>query len=179
MEVRMNRLDNNKYSDYSVVSGLWAGIIAAAGMAILLIAQSTYAGLGFWFPLQLNSAVIYGSNAILGGFAATIIGLIMHVAIAAVLGIMFSVLLPNRISSSNAIRAGIVYGFLIWIVSTYIGMPILNPVMSERMALTPALWFFSCILFGALLGTVPSIRRAYRNRDGILENFEVEQRAAA
>jgi hypothetical protein len=174
----MNRLDN-KYSNYSVASGAWAGSIAALGMALLLVAQSTIAGLGFWLPIQLHSAIFFGSTAILGGAGPTLVGIGLHVVIAMALGIVFSLLLPSRTMTANAVRAGVAYGFLLWIVSTYIAMPLLNPVMSDRMALTPALWFFACIFYGALLGTIPAIRRAYRNRDGILEDFDLEQRIAA
>jgi hypothetical protein len=152
----MNAADNRYYTKYTPGSLAVAGIIAGLGMFLILCLVSAGLGTGFWLPVQTASGIFYGPMSILGGAGPTILGLLTIVVTSAILGAVFSYFLRADQTGSSQVISGLVFGVIVWALASYIGMPILNPTMSERMALVPGWWFIANLAFGAILGAVPA-----------------------
>lgn len=89
------------------------------------------------------------------------VGLILHMMMSAAFGIVFALIGGSRISTGAAFGWGLLYGVLVWVVMTWIGMPLVNEVMSERMALQSWWWFAYHLIFGGMLLLTPPLSRAF------------------
>lgn len=154
-----------------IVSGIWAGVVASIVMGAILCIHSAAVGLGALFPLQIMSGTFYGAESILGGFGPTIVGLITHLVGSAIFGIIFSALLPRHTLVNQAIGGGLAFGLAVWAFLTFVDLPVMNHVMSERTNLIPGWWFLSCMAYGATLGITPMIRDRYM-ADTIIRTYE-------
>ena len=55
--------------------------------------------------------------------------------------------------------AGSAFGIAIWVVRTFGGLPLLNPIMRGRVVMMPVAWFIAHLGFGMGVGTTPALRR--------------------
>lgn len=147
-------------------SGSLVGAMGGLAMALILCLQSFFVGNGFWFPMQLQSGMFYGDNAILGGLGPTAVGLLVHFVSASVLGIVFALFLRPRTPGTDAVAFGLIYGIILWALQSYIWLPAFNPTMGDRVALIPGWWFLSHLAYGAMMGLIPQIRRTMARRLG-------------
>ena len=75
-----------------VYAGAVAGIIAGIGMAVVAMIISAARGDSALTPVYLIGATFMGSDAVVGGAGPFIVGLITHLVVSAVLGILFEFL---------------------------------------------------------------------------------------
>jgi hypothetical protein len=158
--------------------GAVAGIVSGVVMAATAMVVSAAMGNGFWFPVHLIGASLYGVDAILGGMAPGITGLLLHLGVSACYGAIFG--LMTRIASPgySASGGGMLYGVAVWAVMTFAILPWLNPTMFERVALTPYWWFAYHLEFGVVLGAAPAIARAMRETEAETETQQGLRSAA-
>ncbi len=131
------------------------GLIAGLGMILLLMIFSAATGMGFWFPLNQIAAVIFGTEALIGGAGTGITGLLIHLAISSGLGAAYGYFLPADLTRSACMVLSVASALVVWGTATYLLLPSLNPVMSTRLELMPAAWFLAHLVYGGVLGTAP------------------------
>jgi hypothetical protein len=155
---------DSAWREARILAGAAAGLFAAFGMAIAMTLVFYSVGEGFWFPLELISGLFFGVRVILGGIELVLLGLAIHLITGALLGIIFSVLVLPLETRRQAFWEGIVYSVMVWVVMSYIVLPLLNHTMSERIALVSGWWFLCHLVFGALLYVTPDLLRAFETR---------------
>ena len=148
-----------------VGSGVAAGIIAGIVMAIWAMATSAITGAGFWIVPQLIAGMFYGPLTLVRGATTVVIGTLVHVVVSAGLGALFALMVGWRPGADGRMLAwGFVYGLAIWLVMSFGVLPLVNPTMSARVALTPVNWIFQHFLFGLVLAFCFDQMRATRLR---------------
>ena len=133
-------------------SGALAGLAGGVVMMFYLMLYSAFWGAGFLLPLRLVAATFFGVGALIGGPGVVIAGAIIHLAIAAALGILYSLIPRATTTTFHSLLGGIGFGVVVMLVSTLIVLPSADPVLRARVALTPLAWFLGHALFGALMG---------------------------
>jgi hypothetical protein len=138
-----------------------------------MIASATYHGVGFFTPMyHIASSVISPQTMMtsvgeaqsgnLFYFAAgpATLGLALHLAVGAVFGAVFSLAVAAfRIRGPSLVPAGIVYGGLVLLFTSFVGLPIAAAVFGggDPIRTMPSLagwWTFTIehLMFGAVLG---------------------------
>ena len=140
----------------SVVMAMWAMMIAA-GM-----------GMGAWAPVQLIAIVWYGPAAMMHLSGGVIVaGLVTHMMMGAMLGIILALAfrIISAIASGRArLVWGIGYGIIVWILSQFVILPGVDPMMASHMP--PWAFAMGHMMFGlvaaAFLLTHPVAQSAAR-----------------
>ena len=137
-----------------VGGGIVAGIIGGIVMAAFSMVHAAMVGVGFWTPLRLIAATTSGVDALIGGGGILIWGLMIHMMVSAMYGVILAALLPRRAGTAAGFGIGLAYGVAVWAVMTFIGLPLVNSTMQARIALMPGWWFFEHLLFGSVTGAL-------------------------
>lgn len=98
-------------------------------------------------------AVFFGKAYLMHPAAKSIVlGLIVHMMVSAVIGIIFVMIWRTIRGSKGAeVLAGLIYGLILWAVMTFI----LLPIVGSPMAKVTGGWFFAAhLMFGIVLGLV-------------------------
>jgi hypothetical protein len=153
---------------------LW-GVIAAAVMGMYaMIAGLTYLGSGFFTPLyHIASSVIdpttmmtsmqkamEGQTSFHLAVGPASVGLIVHLAVGALYGIVFAVAARAlRVTGGAAVVAGAVYGAGVLLFSSFVGLPVAaamfdggDPIRDMPEIVGWTTFAFEHLLFGVVLG---------------------------
>lgn len=141
-------------------AGALAGLIAGIVMAIVSMIVAATTGAGASMPLRGIAAALFGVDALVGGRGILLVGLMIHLAVSVVAGLVFAGIVGN-VRTGVAFGAGIVYGIIIWAVNTFGILPAINPIMSARLAMMPGPWFVFHLIYGGMLFLVPILHRAH------------------
>lgn len=145
-----------------VAGGVVAGIIGGMLMAMIMMMATAASGMGFLAPLRLIAATFYGKNAMTGD-GPLIVGLMIHMMNSMVFGVVIAWIAGRRLPEGPAlmVMAGVAFGVAIWAVMTFGGLPMLNPMMRERVGMMPVAWFMAHVAFGIGVGFASRLRRRF------------------
>jgi hypothetical protein len=144
-----------------ILGGGLAGIIGAILMGIAMCIYAAISGAGWRAPLQMIAATFYGPMAFVGAAGVTAIGVLTHLAIGALLGMVFAALTLGIASAMKSFWLGIVYSIAVWAFMTYVILAVFDATMASRVAMMPVFWFFVHWVYGAFTGWLtPGLRRA-------------------
>lgn len=139
------------------LGGAVAGIVA--GFVMLVVAAILTAAMGgdIWLEAKAIAAPIFGPGVMRPGFEAgpVIVGTIIHFAVSALLGAIFSIIkrrvlkLPSDLGVP--VLAGLIYGFMVWSAAYFIILPIINPFLRGQYAPT---FIIQHLVYGVVLGLV-------------------------
>lgn len=145
-----------------VAAGIAAGTLAGLGMAAWLAVFGLFTGLGGLTPLRLIGGTLYRHSALEPGLGPVLWGLVVHLAIAAALGVLYAAIVANVANKDQdpviEVSAAIVFGLVVWIVMTFLVMPVVDPFMRSRVSGFSTAWFGAHVVYGAMLGLVPQLR---------------------
>jgi hypothetical protein len=142
--------------------GVSAGLFAAAIMAVIGMLQAATVGSGMLSPLRGAAALFQGTGALIGGPVSVLLGAATHFAVYGVLfGLLFSGLTGR---SRPTLGWGLSFGFGLWLAMTFIALPLLNPVLRDRVALWPGTWLVLHLIYGACIAMAyaPPVRRTVK-----------------
>jgi hypothetical protein len=142
--------------------GALAGIVGGAAMGLFSMILSAHAGMGFFAPLKMMSATVFGSSAMTMGGSAIIVGLMIHMTMAAVSGIGLAALLPRETSGAVAAAVGGAFGLCIFLVMAFIGLRIVNHFMFEH--INRRMFLMAHLIYGVSLSLIVPIRHALGER---------------
>jgi hypothetical protein len=145
----------NKRPKAVTYGGTSAGIIGGVLMLLFLMVANVFLQGDFFLPVRMIAASLMGVEAQTGGAAPILLGLVLHLVVSSLLGIFFAFVATPVKSLANYLGFGILYGFALWVVMTYMGLPILNPILGESIQYMTYQWFFAHLIFGASLGLIP------------------------
>lgn len=141
--------------------GASAGIVAGIIMAALFVAHAAAVGAGAAAPARMVAASLLGVRALVSGPGAIVLGAVLHLFVSAFWGIIFASLIRRSTPPSIASWEGILFGVAVWAVMTFVALPVLDPVMEARVALSPVAWLFAHIVYGVCLLGTPALRRRF------------------
>ncbi|MFB6350420.1 MAG: hypothetical protein ABEN55_05665 [Bradymonadaceae bacterium] len=148
--------------DEAVGAGAIAGLIGGTVMALAAMIRAAIIGAGFWLPMQNVAAVWYGVGAYLADGGSVFVGLVTHLAISAGWGALYGVFVDRETSIGASMGMGLLYGASVWLLMTYIALPLFNSTMAARVEIQPFwFWFGIHLLFGGTIGILtPAFARA-------------------
>jgi hypothetical protein len=175
-----------------LIRGAISGMVAAMAMAMFaMIASVTYQHRGFFTPLFHISALVGSPDAMMTSVSQAmaghhfwftagpaVLGLMIHLATGAVYGMAF-VLVAQRLRRRMVIPAGMVYGLVVFAVSSLIGLPIAARLTGAGSVITNMASMVGWSTFAAehlLFGTVLGLLTFARSRSGSTE-AQVELRS--
>ena len=141
------------------LAGLGGGLAMALIGALLTQAldQDGWLQLKVLASLVLGAAVAEQTEAPAGSLA---VGALIHLALAALLGVLFELIMRGsaRLRPSHIVPevAGLVYGMLIWLVSFFLVIPIVCPLL--RQIDGPTL-IIQHMVYGAITGLLYALLR--------------------
>ncbi|MGZ3693572.1 MAG: hypothetical protein ACXWQO_05235 [Bdellovibrionota bacterium] len=153
------------------IAGAEAGLVSGLVMLFAMMIYTASRGEGFLFPLREIAATFVGVEALIGGAGTLLLGTVIHFAVAAAWGAGFGLVLPPNGTALSAAGWGVVYSLGVWLVMSFIALPIFDPVMSDRVALYSGTWFTFHLLYGAALGVTPRIADQMVVRETYTESY--------
>jgi hypothetical protein len=127
----------------AVVNGLFAGLLAGAGMGAVIAAGSLAAGQGLGY-LGLFAA---------GGAVSPLQGLLMHLAVSGVYGMLYALLHrlvgPRRAAQIPGWLTGLAYALLLWAFAVTILLP---ATQAQLLNMPWPVFLLGHITYGLILG---------------------------
>lgn len=149
--------------------GAVAGMVAGAMMAMYaMIASATFLGQGFFTPLYGIASPLLGPQAMMTSMkqgiyftpGPALLGLVIHMLWSAFYGMLFALLAFGlRFKGMMALLGGVVYGFLVFLVMSYLVLPLVGAGQMPGMVGLPS-FILEHLIFGMVLGLWPLVRPA-------------------
>jgi hypothetical protein len=143
-----------------VVGGVAGGVL----MAIWSMIAMWLTGAGFWTPLNLIAHTVFASVPLDATFSfpALVIGLLVHFAMASVLGVVFAALMTpaaGRMPTiATSVLSGIAYGIFVWLVMQFFVWSVADAIAAS--AFTPWIFGVGHLIYGLTVGlAVGRVRR--------------------
>ena len=159
----------------AVLVGAGSGVIASLMMAMYAMVASWAKGTGFFTPLHHIASLLASPDSMMASmkdattgsdfhfvFGSAVLGAVIHMVTGAVYGAIFG-LIASRLHLGLAAFAGIglVYGFLVFAVSAYVGLPLAAAAFGSgdpiRLMASLAGWgtfIMEHLLYGLTLGVL-------------------------
>jgi hypothetical protein len=134
------------------LDGIVGGLIGWVLMGMVAMVLFPIFGIGsFWQPMNLIAAVFnqsWGTNPFFG--VPSILGLVVHMMMAAILGLVFTWGARTRAAGTMLIGGAIVWGLVVWLVGQFAVLPFIDPIIARTF---PA-WLFVLVhaMYGVGLG---------------------------
>jgi hypothetical protein len=145
------------------LAGALAGLGGGLAMALIGALLTHALDQDRWLQLKVTASLVLGpAVAAQSGFVAgpILVGALIHLAVAALLGALFEVVMRRiaRLPSDYGIPevAGLVYGLLIWLVAFFVVIPVVSPLLLQ--IYEPAL-IIEHLVYGAVTGLLYSMLR--------------------
>lgn len=149
-------------------AGMVAGLAGGVAMALFATIYAAAAGIGFWQPLEAIAATITGASAVHANAGAVILGLVVHLVVSMVLGVVFAALCPREVLAAPAIVFGTFAALFVLVLMNLIVLPFVNGhVRSHLMwgsdvgVIPVQAAFVMHILYGLGLSLAPWLRRRF------------------
>lgn len=137
------------------VAGLAGGIAMAAVGAIISLSL----GGDIWLEAKQIAAPIFGPTVVRPGFdaAPVLVGTIIHLAISALLGAIYGIVLRRILNLPSdlgvPVLSGLIYGMALWMVAYFLVLPLVNRFLLGTYA--PA-FIVQHLVYGMVTGLVYS-----------------------
>lgn len=144
-------------------AGATAGLLGGMAMLAWAVGWAEVRG-GHWIaPLQMLGAPLLRRLPLPSG-SGPIVGALTHLLVAAVLGLIFTVLLPYTRSVGLILLLALGYAVLVMGVITIAVLPLVNPPLRAAVSGTAGSWLAAHVLFGLSLSLVPALRTRFSER---------------
>jgi hypothetical protein len=165
----------------AVILGAGTGVIASVVMAMYAMVAAWEKGTGFFTPLyhiaslwaSQDSMMASMKDAMAGSdfhfvFGTAVLGAIIHMMTGAMYGAIFGIVASRlRLGFAALAGIGLVYGFLVFVVSAYIGLPLAaaifdsgDPIKNMAEMAGWGTFIIEHLLFGLTLGVLAGLIRA-------------------
>ena len=131
-----------------LLRGAIAGIVAGIPFLVITMWFASTTGGGWLAPPKLISTIVLGADALKAGTAEPWIGVAVHTAISALLGMVFALIAPALRTNGTAALAGTAYGALIYVVNFLI---IANTILPQFKMPNQPFELVMHVVFGTLL----------------------------
>lgn len=137
--------------------GLVAGWLGALAMLVVAGVHAAVAGLGPLWPLARVGDTLIRTE-VPGGIGAALLGLILHLIVAGVWGVLFNAALPRGVTTKGAFVLGLLYGVFVFAVMNWLVLPwVASPLF---LGVSNTVLLFYNLLFGAVVPLALPLRRS-------------------
>jgi hypothetical protein len=144
---------------HPIAAGLRGGIVGGAAMPVPALLWGLFSGHGLTYPVNLLAGMVLPgvgrmTVAELEQFHASLllVALVIHVAMSAIIGLIYGVLLPTLPSVPRPIAWGGLFMPILWTGASYVAMQVVNPALPGKVSWP---WFIlSQLIFGI---TMPAV----------------------
>jgi uncharacterized membrane protein YagU involved in acid resistance len=126
------------------IGGVAAGLVFAA--VTMWFAHST--GGKAEMPLRMISTIVKGDQAMAAGTTSPVLGVVVHVVLSALFGMVFALAVPRFRTNGTVALAGTAYGLLLYVVNFLVLTPL---VFTTFKAANQPFEVFAHLVFGTLL----------------------------
>jgi hypothetical protein len=112
---------------HAAIRGVCAGLAAGVVLTLMMVGMSAAGGKDVWYAIKGAAAPFLGERAMQPGFdlPAVALGLVDHLAISAIWGVFFALLIFGASRMATAV-AGTLWGFVVWIGMYYVALPVVG-----------------------------------------------------
>ena len=145
------------------VHGVRAGLVAGLVLGLIEIALSTVLRGDPWLPFDFAVAILVGPEALAQTFpvgASVALGVMIHVLLSAVFGIVFLVGLALTFQLSARpwlmLLYGVAFALMVWEVNFLAVLPVIAPKLRGQLDLATQVWngvLSYCLVYGPTLAT--------------------------
>lgn len=121
---------------YPYTAGLIGGLIGGIAMTVPAIIFGVVSGVGIWYPVNLVAATLLrrmqgmtAEEIARFDLVALVVGLVIHLTLSTLLGLVFAMLLPTL--PGRPVAWAVLIGPFLWFVATLAILPQINPLMSR------------------------------------------------
>lgn len=124
-----------------------------------VVSGFVFAGITMWFastmpdgaaemPLRMMSTIVLGSGAMEAGTTSVGLGVVVHLVLSALFGIVFALVVPMLRTNGTVALVGTVYGLVLYVVNFLVLAPLIFTVFQ---AANQPFELFAHVVFGTLL----------------------------
>ncbi len=114
-----------------IVRGVVGGELAGAVFAMLTMWFATSLGSEAKMPLLMISTITAGRDAMTDGGASVAAGVGVHLALSALFGVLFALVVPRLRTNGTVLLSGLVWGLIVYAVNFRLISPALFPVFQD------------------------------------------------
>lgn len=166
----------------SALVGALSGVVASVAMAMWAMGAAWEKGTGFFTPLYHIASVWTSGDTMMASmqdamagddfhfvFGTAVLGAVIHMMTGAGYGAIFGLVAGQlRLGTAALTGLGLVYGFIVFLVSSYIALPLAaaifdsgDPIKSMAEMAGWGTFIIEHLIFGVVLGALVSLRRAH------------------
>ena len=127
------------------VGGILAGVVFTA--VTMWFTDSTAGKADM--PLRMISTIVKGDKAMAAGTTSVSLGVVVHLVLSALFGILFALVVPRLRTNGTVALAGTLYGALLYVVNFLVLAPLAFTVFEDA---NQPFELFAHVVFGTLLG---------------------------
>lgn len=144
-----------------VKAGAVAGVIGGLVMAVYAIVAGLVLQQGPFAIPRLIGAAFRGPEALVSGFGTVVWGVVLHLIVSAAFGVLFATLVRRDTPRPVAMLAGVAFALGLFVLMMFVVVPVVNPVMANRVSMMIGTMLVMHVLFGFGLGFAPDLRRVF------------------
>jgi hypothetical protein len=145
-----------------VVAGAAVGLAGGVLMAAWLVVSAAAAGVSPLGPLRRIGLTFLGPEAVEGDPAVLAFGIFLHLVVSALLGIVFTWILPAGFPWGSAAVVGLGFAWVVMAFATSLVLPAVNPALRAQMPALGGSWVLAHAVYGLAIGAGPRLRAALR-----------------
>jgi hypothetical protein len=148
---------------HPISAGVKGGIVGGAAILLPALVYGLVSGHGIWYPVNLLAGMVLpgiGSGTLAETvtdleqfhFSYLVLGILIHVVMSVILGLMYGVLLPTLPPIPRGVAWSALFMPTLWTGASYVLLGVVNPVLRDGLSWP---WFIlSQFVFGVVLATV-------------------------
>ena len=153
-------LPKNYESKLSVRAGLIAGIAGSLSIMVVVAGILVLNGRDIFAAARLIATVVYGPDAAFG-VAPIIVGTLVHLITGGTFGAVLARFIPC-LPRAFWIVVGLMYGIVVWLISSFIILPVVAPPMIAADANNNIL-LLAHVVYGLVLGVAGATYQLWWN----------------
>jgi len=151
----------------TILAGPVAGIVGGLVMAAFLVFAAVAQGMEPLAALEPMGATFRDAEARGGGAGPVLYGVLLHLAVSALVGLLFAMVLPRDLAPGSAGVICVGLAFMVMGIMTSAIVPAVNPTLQARFRELGGSWVIAHALFGFTVGyACQRIRRGLDVRVG-------------
>ncbi len=158
---RPGRCTMYRWNPRPALAGALAGLAGGVAMLVLAALLAMVLNQERWLQLKLIASLLLGASATAtSGFAASpvLLGLALHLGLAALLGVLFALLMQRAAALPSSLGlpevAGPLFGLLAWGIIYFAIAPLIVPGV---LAIATASLLIQHLVYGAITGLIYSV----------------------
>lgn len=145
-------------------AGATTGVIGGLLMAAYAMAAGLVMGQGAFAIPQLIGATFRGPEALLQGPGIILWGVVLHLLVSAGFGVLFATLVRRDTPRGVSTLAGVAFALGLFVLMMFVIVPVVNPVMANRVSMMVGTVLIMHLLFGIGVGLAPTFRRVFHQK---------------